>query len=114
MNEQRLQMEWLSCYTWMQKEIKQGVHFRTQGEALLFDLPTGETVRYQWKDGKMIRQVKSATEPNFQGYTLLLQHVKAFRLIPKNHGVWVAFTLQDSRKSQFHVQTYIHGRILHE
>lgn len=114
MDDQRLQMEWLTCYTWMQKEIKQGIHFRTKDEALLFDLPTGETIRYQWKAGKIIRQVKSPAEADFRGYTLLLQHVEAFRFIPKNDGVLVAFSLQDVRKNRLNVQTYIHGRILHE
>lgn len=110
MSSQRLQLNWLSCHAWMQKEIKQGSQFRTEQEALLFELPTQETVRYRYEKGRVVREVKKPADQNFRGYTVLLQHVDGFRFVPYRQGVLVAFTLQDLRKASFSVQTYIGGR----
>lgn len=106
MEHERVQMDWLSCALWMQNEIKKGRHFRLQREALLFELPTGETIRYQWDRGRIVRQVRQDQQSSFQGYMVMLQHVKAFRFYPQSTGVWVAFTFQNN----YTVRTFIRGR----
>lgn len=111
MNEQRLQMEWISCYIRMQKELKKGKNFRISNESLVFDLPTGETIRYRWEKQKLVRDVKrDSIHSSFQGYTLLLHHVEAFRFVSDQSGVLIAFTLRDQNKTTFSVRTYIRGR----
>lgn len=107
MEHERSQMNWLSCYMWMQKEVKRGQRFRTDKEALLFDLPTGETIRYRWDDGRIVRQIQKHKSQSFQGYTVLLQQVKAFRFFPYQSGVLMAFTFHND----YTVHTFIQGRI---
>lgn len=106
MEHERYQMDWLSCKLWMQNEIKTGKHFRIDHESLLFDLPTGETVRYRWDRGRIVRQVQKSKDQPFQGYMILLQQVKAFRFYPRQAGVWMAFTFQND----YSVRTFIQGR----
>ncbi len=107
MENERNQMNWLSCYMWMHKEIKRAQNFRTDKETLLFELPTGETVRYRWDQGRIVRQIQKRPHQSFQGYTVLLQQVKAFRFIPDQSGVLISFTFHND----YVVRTYIQGRI---
>jgi hypothetical protein len=110
MGGQRLQMEWLTCYTWMQKEIKQGNHFRTVNEALLFEMPNGDTVRYQWQRQNLVRAVRKPNRAQFQGHTLLLPHIVSFRFLPMPSGVMIGFTLMDESRERFSVRAFLSGR----
>lgn len=106
MEQERYQMDWLTCAVWIQNEIKKGQRFRVHNEALYFELPTGETIRYFWDRGRIVRQVREQKHQAFRGYTILLQQVKAFRFYPQQSGVWIAFTFQND----YSVRTFIQGR----
>lgn len=107
MQHERFQMNWLSAYLWMQREIKQGVNFRMERETLLFDLPTGETVKYRWDQGRIVRQIRQRENEPFKGYTVLLEEIKAYRFFPYRSGVLLAFTFSND----YSVRTFIRGRI---
>lgn len=107
MDQERYQMNWLSCYIWMQRELKNGQHFRVDQEALLFEMPSGDLVRYHWDRGRIVRQVRKRKSKSFQGYTVLLQDVRAYRLFPYQSGVLMAFTFPND----YTVRTFIRGRI---
>lgn len=95
MGQERLQMEYLAFNAWVQDELRQGNHFRLQGGALLFDLPTGETVRYEVKKRQVIRSVKAKGESRFKGTTIILRHVYFIAFIPGEKEVAIDIGLQN-------------------
>ncbi|SEN06514.1 hypothetical protein [Lihuaxuella thermophila] len=95
MGQERLQMEYLAFHAWVQDELRQGSRFRLQGGAMLFDLPTGETVRYEVKKRQVIRSVKAKGETTFKGMTIILRHVYFIAFVPGKKEVVIDVGLQN-------------------
>ncbi|SFJ07158.1 Putative Competence protein ComGF [Thermoflavimicrobium dichotomicum] len=102
-------MEYRAFLSYVQNEVKQGAHFRTENGALLFELPSGETIRYEQKNRQVIRRVKKANEKHFKGTMILLQHVYLILFIPDKSGVLLDVGLQ-SWSADLEMKIYIHGR----
>jgi competence protein ComGF len=107
--EQRLRGEYLSFLSFAQRELKTGTQFRTDQGALLFELSTGETVRYEQKSSQIIRQVKQVDSPRFQGHTILLQYVDQVFFTPDAQGVTITVHLKN-KKVVSKMETYIAAR----
>ncbi|MBA4493272.1 hypothetical protein ACFO25_06640 [Paenactinomyces guangxiensis] len=91
----RLQMEYIAFVTSVQAEIRQGRGFRTDEGALLFDLPTGETIRYKWQKRQVVRSVKKKGETAFKGMTVLANHVYFITFVPGRDKVMIDIGLQN-------------------
>lgn len=107
--EQRLRGEYLTFLSFAQRELKTANQFRVQQGALLFELPTGETVRYEQKKGQIVRQRKQVDSPHFQGHTVLLQYVDQVFFTPDQQGVAMTIYLK-KKKVVAIMETYITAR----
>ncbi|RAL25920.1 hypothetical protein DL897_07540 [Thermoflavimicrobium daqui] len=109
MGQARLSMEYQQFLHDFQDEVKQGTNFRTVQGALLFDLPTGDTVRYELKKRQIIRSIKKEDEVRFQGRTILLSHVYFVLFKPERSGVSLEIGLQNWY-ADFEMKIFIYGR----
>ncbi|MFS8513963.1 MAG: hypothetical protein LOD87_09615, partial [Planifilum fulgidum] len=72
----QLQEEASAFVSDVRDELRRGSRFRLSPEGeLLFDLPTGETIRYKQDRRRVIRSVRKPGETRFSGTTVLLQEV---------------------------------------
>ncbi|SFS80063.1 hypothetical protein SAMN05444972_10819 [Marininema halotolerans] len=91
-------------------EIRQGQDFRLSNEGwLLFDLPSGETVRYKQDKRRLLRGVRSKEGSGYQGTTILLQDAYWIGFEPDQDGVWFEVGLQNWH-SDLKVRRYFRGR----
>ncbi|GAA5344647.1 hypothetical protein CLV97_105124 [Planifilum fimeticola] len=108
---QQLQEEASAFVSDVRDELRRGSHFRLSPEGwLLFDLPTGETIRYKHDRRRVIRSVRKPGETRFSGTTVLLQEVYFAGFYPDKHGVWLDLGLQNWY-ADLNVKTYVRGRV---
>lgn len=108
---QQLQEEASAFLSDARDELRRGVHFRlSPGGWLLFDLPTGETIRYKHDRRRVIRGVRKPGETRFSGTTVLLHDVYYAGFYPDGEGVWLDLGLQNWH-TDISVKTYIRGRV---
>ncbi|MEW9033601.1 MAG: hypothetical protein AB2404_12905, partial [Planifilum fimeticola] len=108
---QQLQEEVSAFVSDVRDELRRGSHFRLSPEGwLLFDLPTGETIRYKHDRRRVIRSVRKPGETRFSGTTVLLQEVYYAGFYPDQDGVWLDLGLQNWY-ADLNVKTYVRGRV---
>lgn len=91
-------------------EIRQGINFRLSEKGwLLFELPSGETVRYKQDKRRLLRGIRSDQGEKFQGVTVLLQDAYWVGFEPDDEGVWVEIGLQNWH-SDLKIRRYYRGR----
>jgi hypothetical protein len=105
----RLQKEYIHWMLFVQNELKQGSAFHNEGTALVFDLPSGDAIRYEWKDRQVLRSVKKKGTSSFQGRTILAYHVDKIAFVPSGNGVHLDICLQN-RDARFALRTTIMAR----
>lgn len=103
-------MEYMSFMAQFQDEVKQGSHFGSDGRVLWFDVPTGETIRYQLEKRELIRSVRKEGEQTFKGRTMVLQHVYFISFVAEQGEVIIDLGLQNWYRS-LEVKTTIKGRV---
>lgn len=94
--EQELRSEAEAFATDIQKDVQRGNHFRLSPEGwLLFDFPTGETLRYRHDRRRVIRSVKKPGHSAFRGTTVLLHNVYFISFHPHRGGVSIDLGMQN-------------------
>lgn len=109
-NREQLQMEYMAFHAFMMREINQATRFRLQGKDVIVDLPTGESIRYQFKKRQIMRSVKRCGEMHYLGTTIVLQHVYFCAIVPDENGVYIDVGLQNWYSS-LDLNTYIGKRV---
>lgn len=111
MGREQLQEEASAFVSDARDELRRGYHFRLSPEGwLLFELPTGETIRYKHDNRRVIRSVRKPGETRFSGTTVLLQDVYYAGFYPDEEGVWLDLGLQNWY-ADLNVKTYVRGRV---
>jgi hypothetical protein len=111
MDRQGLQAEADVFTADVRDDLRQGTNFRLSKQGwLLFDLPTGETVRYKEKARRLIRSVRAPGESRFKGTTVMLQDVYFVSFQPTNEGVWLDIGLQNWH-SDLDMKVFVRGRV---
>lgn len=111
MGRQQLQEEASAFLSDARDELRRGFRFRLSPEGwLLFDLPTGEIVRYKHDRRRVIRGVRKPGESRFSGTTVLLQEVYYAGFYPDGDGVWLDLGMQNWY-ADLKVKTYVRGRV---
>jgi len=94
MEKERLQMEWMAFVPQLERDVRQGTHFRLQDGSLIIDLDSQESVRYELNDRRIIRSVKNKGATSYRGTTLVLQDVYYAMFLPEPRGVMVDIGMQ--------------------
>ncbi|MFC4076622.1 pilus assembly FimT family protein [Salinithrix halophila] len=95
----------------VRNEVRRGRRFRLSSEGwLLFDLPSGDTVRYKQYRRRLIRSIRPSSERKFRGTTIVLQNVYFSGFEPDREGVWVETRLQNWH-SDLSIRRYFRGRV---
>ncbi|PTX65026.1 hypothetical protein C8P63_101250 [Melghirimyces profundicolus] len=80
----------------VREDIQRGRNFRLSPEGwLLFDLPSGETVRYKQHRRRVIRSVRPPGHTAFRGTTVLVHHVYFISFEPRRDGVGIELGMQN-------------------
>lgn len=108
--KERLEMESMVFSDYIHKELKQGSHFQLDHGSLYFQLETGETICYRYKNRQVIRSVRANGGAGFKGNTILLQDVYFIAFIPDQSGVKMEIGLQNWNAS-LDFSTYVAGRV---
>lgn len=94
MEKERLQMEWMAFVPQLERDVREGVRFYRQDDALIIDLSSEKSVRYELKKRQIIRSVKNQGDSHFRGNMLVLQDVYYAVFLPETEGVFVDIGLQ--------------------
>ena len=107
MENERNQMNWLSCYMWMHKEIKRAQNFRTDKETLLLECPPEKRFGIAGiRTGVCTTNSKTSSSvvSGIYGFIATSQSVSVH---PRPVGSSYIFTFHND----YVVRTYIQGRI---
>jgi hypothetical protein len=94
----------------LQRDEANGVKLFAHRDRLEMVMKDGLQVCYQWKQDRLIRSVKPTSSSAYQGYTILLYHVKEVKYQNLQNGVKMTVVLADQTAS-YTGMVYIWGRL---
>jgi competence protein ComGF len=97
----------------IQKEARMAMQFSIQGQELVYQLASGETIHLRLHRDRLIRSVQSQGSRTDRGTTILLEGVKEVAFTPQTNGVKMQIALETGNKPW--IKTIIlSGRISNE
>lgn len=114
MGEQQLHSAAETFAADVRDDLRRGKDFRLSPKGwLLFDLPSGDTIRYKQDRRRVIRSVRQAGKPRFRGTTILLEDVYFIGFEPREGGVRIELGMQNWH-GDFETELFVRGRVEEE
>jgi hypothetical protein len=97
-------------YVQLQADEANGVKMVVQKNQIEMRMKDGLQIRYQWKQGQLIRSIKPTSSTSYRGNTLMLYYVKRIYYQNVQNGVKMTIVLANQNATYTGI-AYIWGRI---